>query len=111
MNRLSPAETERYAKATEENGEIGQALGKLLAYGRTSENEGNAYSNIGDLEREIGDFFGVIDMMVAAGDLNLDNITKARIAKLNKLPRYLNEQPSALLMAMYARAKELERGP
>jgi len=100
-------ERERYGKLVEEGGEVGQAIGKLVVYGREPVAGGIKYNNVGNLEKELGQFFAVVDMLVMAGDINRASIEIARADKLALLPTTLNHQSPELAAAMYLEAKSI----
>lgn len=104
---IGDAERERYGKLVEETGEVGQATGKLLVHGRRSEFEGTSYDNVGNLEKELGQLFAVVDMMTLSGDLSRKNIEIARADKLAVLPKTLHYQSDDLATAMYLQAKAI----
>lgn len=71
FNKLSPAEAERLAYLLEEMGEAQQAIGKILRHGYNSRDPTNPNhkGNRCDLEREIVDVLGAIELMYKKGDI------------------------------------------
>lgn len=108
MSALSPAERERFTKLAEELSETGQATCKLLLHGRVSEFEGTMYQNVTDVEREVGDIYAALDVLITSGDLDPRNIQKFRIDKLRKITRIFNEQPLSLKTTLDNLAASLE---
>ncbi|MNU19594.1 hypothetical protein D3C71_78250 [compost metagenome] len=93
MNGLTPAETERIAKLTEELGEAQQVVGKILLHGwRAVDPEGNVYHNREDLQRELGDVQAAMRLMTRAGDLNAVSIAQQRRKKFLTITRYMVHQ-------------------
>lgn len=94
FNKLSAAQIERLAKLTEECGEVSQMVGKTLVHGWDSFHPRDPVqtSNRTLLEHEVGGLQAVIDVMIAAGDLNPDVIEAAKQEKLDGIWKYLHEQ-------------------
>lgn len=93
FNKLTPAKIERLALLSEEAGEVQQTIGKILRHGYEETHPDNTReTNRQALEREIGDFTAIIQIMMNSKDLNLDNIKKARMAKIGRIVRYLHHQ-------------------
>lgn len=91
FNGLTPAEAERLACASEESGEVGQAIGKILRHGYESHHpDFPLTSNREMLEKELGDVVAVMEMMVEAGDLNTLAIRRHADAKRKNLPNFLH---------------------
>lgn len=94
FNGLTPGEAERLALLAEEAGEVVRAVGKILRHGYSSFNpdkEGHL-GNRGELELEIGDFAGVIDLMIDAGDINEDRLLTQAEAKRPRMMKYAHHQ-------------------
>lgn len=97
FNGLTPGEAERLAILAEEAGEVVRAVGKILRHGYDSYNpdkEGHL-GNRGELELEIGDFAGIVDLMIEAGDINEDNLLAQATAKLPRIKKYAHHQENA----------------
>jgi len=94
FNKLSPAEEERLAKLTEECGEISQMVGKTLVHGWASYHprDPKQVRNRAELEKEVGGLLAVVDIMIAAGDLNPDAIESAKKEKAATIWKYLHHQ-------------------
>src|SRR5271166_3483459 len=94
FNKLSPAEEERLAKLTEECGEISQMVGKTLVHGWASYHprDPEQVSNRAKLEKEVGGLLAVVDIMIAAADLNPDAIESAKVIKAATIWKYLHHQ-------------------
>jgi len=89
---LNPAQLERLAVLSEELGETQQAVGKILRHGyegRHPERQG-APTNRVALERECGDVFAALALLIAAGDITIEALDKAKVAKLKKVAVYLH---------------------
>lgn len=90
----SKAEAERLHMLAEEAGEIVQACMKILRHGYHSFHPGRPNgTNLGDLEREIGNFQELVEDMVAAGDLMSTGIAMGRDDKRTNKKRYTYCQP------------------
>lgn len=90
FNRLSDGQAERLAMLAEEAGEIVQAVGKILRHGYGSRHPDGGPTNKETLERECGDFRGVMHHMVDRGDLEFETIAKASGSKMAKARRYMH---------------------
>ena len=92
VNRISESEQERLGLFTEEMGEAQQVLGKILRHGLDSRNPllVAAPDNNALLEEEAGDVLAALDLLTAAGTLNLERVQQARLRKLEKLKRWLH---------------------
>lgn len=98
MNNLSMAETERYSKFVEELGENVQAIGKILTYGLYPTDMNNIeYDNKADLERELGDLFTTIRLLVNGKDINIITVREFAEKKSKTILDYLNHQPLDIL--------------
>jgi NTP pyrophosphatase (non-canonical NTP hydrolase) len=94
FNGLTPGEAERLALLAEEAGEVVRAVGKILRHGYESfhpDKDGHL-GNRRELESEIGDFAGVVDLMVDAGDINSDSLLAQAAAKRPRIMRYAHHQ-------------------
>ena len=97
-NKLTDAEDERLAMLGEEGGEIAQVLGKINRHGYESVHPHDERpvpeTNRRALEREIGDLMGVLDVMIAEGDLDVMQISDARAKKVSsiRLGRWTHHQ-------------------
>jgi len=93
MNGLTPAETERLAKLTEELGEVQQVVGKILLHGYVAvDGGGNVYNNRADLQRELGDVRAATRLMTQAGDLDEKAIARQQREKFRIITRYMVHQ-------------------
>lgn len=94
FNCMRPDEQERLACCLEEAAEVIQIAGKILRHGYGSYNplDDKRTSNQSLLEKEIGDFLAVLDMMVGAGDLRGDLIDHHRANKPKRMAKYLHHQ-------------------
>lgn len=93
FNGLSPAEAERLALLLEEMGEAQQIIGKILRHGYDSCHPNGGPENRRLLEKEVGDVFASLDMLVESKDLDGGQIDGHRRAKHLKVRRYLHHQP------------------
>ncbi len=95
-NKLTDAEAERLDILTEEAGEIVQAASKVKRHGYASFNpfQEPPETNRQALEREIGDLMGILDVMIADGDLDHMQISDARAKKVTsiRLGRWTHHQ-------------------
>jgi hypothetical protein len=80
INNLTNAESERLAILTEELGEALQSVGKILRHGYESFDPTNQYhkGNRNDLVVELKDVVQAINLLIDAGDIQLD---------LNSIPK------------------------
>lgn len=89
FNNLTDAEQERLHILSEECGEVVQAIGKIGRHGYDSTHPATPVShdrnNRRDLEREIGDLMGALDIMIAEGDLDHVRISDARAKKVSSI--------------------------
>lgn len=89
FNGLTDAERERLDILSEECGEVVQAISKIGRHGYNSYHPSTPASydrnNRRDLEREIGDLMGVLDVMIAEGDLDHVKIADARAKKVSSI--------------------------
>lgn len=92
MNNLTPAQTERIAKLSEELGEAQQVIGKILLHGYRAQFQETVYDNKGDLERELGDVKAAIQLMTDAGDLDDARIRTQQLIKRQTITRYMCHQ-------------------
>lgn len=96
FNGLTPAEVERLAIFVEEMGEASRVVGKVLRHGYESSDPTGRDTGVNrtQLEKEVGDVFGAVEMMTSSGDLKgaaIDIFTVARRASVKK---YLHHQPT-----------------
>ena len=93
-NELTPGEAERLAILAEECGEIVRAVGKILRHGYESYHPGTPdhEGNRRELEKEIGDLSGIVSMMVRAGDIDGDVISKQAGLKHARIMQYAHHQ-------------------
>lgn len=91
FNRLTPAEAERLAYFLEELGECQQAIGKILRHGYESRNpdDENHINNRFELEREIADVLGAIELLYRAEDIDREYVKNFLE---DKKYRYLHHQ-------------------
>jgi NTP pyrophosphatase (non-canonical NTP hydrolase) len=71
---LTPGEVERLAILAEECGEVATAVGKILRFGWESQSPYGGKPNRKALEQELGNVRAVVNLMLDAGDLNLNAI-------------------------------------
>jgi NTP pyrophosphatase (non-canonical NTP hydrolase) len=69
----------------EEAAEVIQAVSKTIRFGENAR-------NVDALETEIGDFVGVLKMLMEEHHLNALNIENAAEAKIVKLPKYMTNK-------------------
>ena len=91
---LSEAERERLALLVEENGEVLQAIGKVLRHGFESRNplDRSSETNRLQLAREVGHLEHAVNRLTGAGDLERDTIDDARERKERTVGRWLHHQ-------------------
>jgi len=92
FNKLSPAEAERIALLMEECGEVVQACGKILRHGYFSCHPEGIVTNRSTLERELGDVWVAIYLMIENGDLNRSDIDQYSKVKARNIHKYLHHQ-------------------
>lgn len=97
-NALSTAQIELLAVLSEELGEVQQVIGKILRFGYLSSNplvppwDEAARPNNQLLEKELGDVFAAVQLLIEAGEISHDEIDRCCIAKLEKLQKWLRAQ-------------------
>jgi len=74
--------TELLTILQEESAEVIQAVSKCFRFGETDR-------NLDSLENEIGDFLGVIKLLMIEGYLNPEHLENAGDAKIKKLEKYM----------------------
>jgi len=91
-NNLTPEQLERLALVMEECAEVQQVIGKILRHGYESHNPGHIVgrSNKQLLEMEIGDLSSVVRIMMLAGDISEEEVTKAQLYKDLRIKKYLH---------------------
>jgi NTP pyrophosphatase (non-canonical NTP hydrolase) len=96
-NELSDAQLERLAVLSEELGEAQQVIGKILRHGYDSKNplEENGPTNRAALEREIGDVFMALGMLIQADDLSYSFIVNRQDQKRKSIKQWLHHQEGA----------------
>ena len=77
--------TELLVILQEESAEVIQAVSKTFRFGENAR-------NIGELETEIGDFLGVLKLLMEEGYLSPINLENAAEAKIAKLPDYMTNK-------------------
>lgn len=94
MNKLTPAEIERLTILMEECAEVIQAAGKVLRHGWDGLYPGTDISNRDQLEIELGDVDGIVNLMDNREDLNHIRINGHRASKSVRMDgsKYLHHQ-------------------
>ena len=82
-------EVERLTLLIEECAEVTQRATKIIRYGYQSKHPTGDYDNKEMLEQELGDLIGILDLMIANGDVSDGAIKVARGQKLVRLPKWL----------------------
>ena len=77
--------TELLVILQEESAEVIQAVSKTFRFGENAR-------NISELETEIGDFMGVLQLLIEEKYLSSINIRNATTAKITKLPNYMTNK-------------------
>ena len=93
-NELTDAQLERLAILSEELGEAQQAIGKILRHGYESYNPvvNTSMTNRRELERELGDVYAAIEMLITALDVSGYGIEQRMIAKKQSIKKWLHHQ-------------------
>lgn len=89
--KVTLPELERLTILVEESAEVIQSVCKILRFGYESKNpflEG-AVTNREDLERELGDFENIVDMMVVAKDIRANKIAIQKALKAEMISYWL----------------------
>lgn len=89
---LSPGEIERLAIVAEECGEVARAVGKVLRFGWESQSPYSGRTNRAALEREIGSVRAIVNLMIDAGDLQLNNVQAWQRSKRGALAKWTQYQ-------------------
>ncbi|MEI9428707.1 hypothetical protein [Mesorhizobium sp. Cs1299R1N3] len=95
FNGLTPAEAERLDMLAEEAAEVILAVSKIKRHGYNSTHPNNANRhrhNRTDLEKEIGDFIGIMRTMFQRGDVDFSNIDRAASVKWRNALPYTHHQ-------------------
>lgn len=95
FNKLTPDQSERLAMLAEEAGEIVQAVTKILRHGYASQHPAfldTDKSNRKDLEREIGDLWGIVVQMSNRGDISTSRIREFADEKWLNALKYTHHQ-------------------
>jgi NTP pyrophosphatase (non-canonical NTP hydrolase) len=74
----------------EECAEVVQAVSKCRRFGPNNHKPNKPKTNVECLEEEIGDLLAMVDILVDAGFINLDNLHKAKYNKIEKLKVWSN---------------------
>ena len=82
---MKDRKTELFVILQEESAEVVQAVSKTFRFGETPR-------NIKELETEIGDFLGVLKLLIEEGHLDPIALEKAGDAKIKKLEKYMTNQ-------------------
>ncbi len=95
-NKLTPAESERLYLLLEECGEVQQIVGKILRHGyeefHPNDKKKVPTTNRKMLERELGDVFCIIEMMMNKKDVSGIELEKNRVLKEERVKKYLHHQ-------------------
>lgn len=99
VNKLTEAQIERLALLVEECGEVIQIACKVLRHGYFSDDPTREDSNcnLDLLEKELGDVYCAIALMMHAGDINPQHVANHQDHKAKRVVRWLHHQPSDLL--------------
>lgn len=74
----------------EECAEVIQAVSKISRFGIDNYKPGKPLTNRQHLEEELGDMLAMIDIMLEFSVISLDNLEKAKVAKIEKLKKWSN---------------------
>lgn len=89
--KLLPQETELLNLLLEENAEVIQAVSKIFRFGYSSCHPDKPnFTNKEHLEEELGDTLCIIKLMCDKGILDMNNLERCAVAKLDKLRKYSN---------------------
>ncbi len=91
INQLSDAEDERLTLLIEESSEVIQAATKIQRHGYESKWL-SSETNREHLEKEIGDFLYIMNLMIERHDLNPKTIGEAIDAKADRIGKFLHYQ-------------------
>lgn len=92
FNKLSPGEAERLAILAEECGEVVQAIGKILRHGYESTHPNGGPTNREALERECGDVYYALFLLIGYGDINGNAMSQRADDKVRSIAPYLHHQ-------------------
>ncbi|HEY3430485.1 MAG TPA: hypothetical protein VGK39_07410 [Cyclobacteriaceae bacterium] len=89
---MTESELERLALLNEEAAEVQQIISKIIRHGYGSHNpfDENRTPNRELLNKELGDLLFAIQLMVENYDINDNSIQLYRMAKQNKIQKYLH---------------------
>lgn len=101
-NGLTAAQLERLAILAEEFGEAQQCIGKILRHGYESYNPltdtmdtQTSTNNRKDFERELGDVYAAIEMLMDGSEVSAHAIGQRMIEKKRTVKRWLHHQEEA----------------
>lgn len=96
---MTPAEIERLVLLAEEAAEVQQIIMKILRHGKQSfhPDDSERTSNIMLLQKEIGDFQYVLDLMAHNRDISADGIQEFKKQKSRSVGRYLHHNEAIIL--------------
>lgn len=72
----------------EECAEVTQAISKIFRFGLDTDY--NEKTNRERLEEEVGDLLCCVELLISAGVMNQENVTKAKYNKILKLKKWSN---------------------
>jgi NTP pyrophosphatase (non-canonical NTP hydrolase) len=87
---MSAKEKEVMDILQEECAEVIQAVSKISRFGIDNVKPGKPKTNREHLEEELGDMLAMIDIMLELRVISLDNLEKAKVAKIEKLKKWSN---------------------
>lgn len=82
---MNPREEELFGILQEEAAESIEILSRIIKIVSKRRRFGATDRNLKELEQEIGDFIGVLKLLVEEGYVSLDSLEKAGEAKITKL--------------------------
>lgn len=91
--RFSIDETNLWLLA-EESGEVVRGCGKIGRWGYDHVHQVTGESGMRLLEAEVGDFLGIVDIMVARGHFTVEGLEAAKLAKLERLEKWYEAPPT-----------------
>jgi NTP pyrophosphatase (non-canonical NTP hydrolase) len=87
---MNEKEREILLVTQEECAEVTQAISKCFRFGLDQIKPGKSYTNREHLEEELGDLIAMIKLLTEHDMVNLDNIEKASLNKIEKLKQWSN---------------------
>ena len=105
-NDLTPQQEERIAVLNEECGETIHMAGKVSRHGLHSSHPDYGHiTNRVNLAREAGHVWAAIELLIKAGDLDLEDVRAGRREKFERWPQFLHGRDNIAMARRLARGE------